>query len=274
MEDECKLAFACGLCYPAGEICMAQRPEAPDQNDPQGNAAGQAFRTTHWSVVLAAGGDTETAHQALERLCQSYWYPLYCYVRRRGHSPDDAQDLTQAFFTRLLAGKDLAAADRERGRFRSFLLALFNHFLVNEWDRSQAQKRGGGCEFISLDYIREQEDRPFELAHQLTAERVFEKRWAEAVLNRVLARLRDEFDGERIKRFDALKIFLTEEPRTASYVTVAGQLGMTAQAVKSAIHRLRQRYGELLRAEIAQTLASPADVDDELRHLIRVLSQD
>jgi RNA polymerase sigma-70 factor (ECF subfamily) len=180
--------------------------------------------------------------------------------------------LTQAFFARLLAEKALTAADRERGRFRSFLLALFNHFLANEYDRSQAQKRGGGCEFISLDYIREQEDRPFELADQLTAERIFDKRWAEAVLNRVLARLREEFDGARIKRFDALKIFLTEEPKTASYAAVATQLGMTAQAVKSAIHRLRQRYGELLREEIAQTVASPADVNDELRYLIRVLS--
>jgi RNA polymerase sigma-70 factor (ECF subfamily) len=272
VEDECKLAFAWGFGFNGTGKHMAERPEMPNQTDAQANAAGQAFRTTHWSVVLAAGGDTETAHQALERLCQSYWYPLYCYVRRRGHSPDDSQDLTQAFFARLLAGKDLAAADRERGRFRSFLLALFNHFLANEYDRSQAQKRGGGCEFISLDYIREQEGRPFELADQLTAERVFEKRWAEAVLNRVLARLREEFDGARIKRFDALKIFLTEEPKTASYAAVATQLGMTAPAVKSAIHRLRQRYGELLREEIAQTVASPADVNDELRYLIRVLS--
>lgn len=251
---------------------MPDQMEQPAQDDAHHNATGQAFRTTHWSVVLAASGDGEPARQALERLCQGYWYPLYCYVRRRGHSPDYAQDLTQAFFARVLERNELAVADRERGRFRSFLLALLNHFLANEWDRSRAQKRGGGHKFISLEFIREQEERPFDPAHTLTAERVFEKRWAEAVLNRVLARLRAEFDGPRIKRFDGLKEFLTDDPGTTSYAAAAARLGMSEQAVKSAIHRLRQRYGDLLREEIAQTVASPADVDDELRHLIAALS--
>lgn len=210
--------------------------------------------------------------QALETLCRAYWYPLFAYVRRRGYDEDTAKDLTQAFFERLLHSRDLSIAQRERGRFRTFLLTLLNHFLTNEWVRSRAQKRGGGFEFISLDYVRDQAERSIEPSHNVTAELVYEKRWAEAVLNRVLQRLRDEFDGTRIKRFDILKPFLTDDPRTTHYATVAEKLQMTEQAVKSAIHRLRQRYGELLRFEIAQTVALSSDIDDELRHLIQVLS--
>lgn len=228
------------------------------------------FQTTHWSVVLEASGTN--SDQALETLCRAYWYPLFAYVRKRGYDEDTAKDLTQAFFERLLLSKDLAVAQRERGRFRTFLLTLLNHFLTNEWVRSRAQKRGGRLEFVSLEYARDQADHSVEPSHAITAELLYEKRWAEAVLNRVLQRLRDEFDGARIKRFDLLKPFLTEDPRTTRYATVAEKLEMTEQAVKSAIHRMRQRYGELLRHEIAQTVALSSDIDDELRHLIQVLS--
>lgn len=242
-----------------------------ETNDSAGNgpiAPDPTFQTTHWSAVLQA--TREESSPALERLCRAYWYPLFAYVRRRGYDEHAAQDLTQAFFERLLTRQDLAVADRERGRFRTFLLSLLSHFLANEWDRRQAQKRGGGCAFVSLDYVREQEDRPFEPSHEDTPERIYERRWAEAVLNSVLHRLREEFDGARVKRFDALKVFLVEEPKTASYAEIAAELGMSQPAVKSAIHRLRQRYGELLRDEIAQTLQSPADIDDELRHLTSI----
>jgi DNA-directed RNA polymerase specialized sigma24 family protein len=233
------------------------------------------FATTHWSVVVSAGqSGSEAAFVALDRLCQAYWYPLFAYLRQRGYTEDQAKDLTQAFFAQLIRHNFLSAADPTRGRFRTFLLTALNHFLANEWNRGQTQKRGGGVEFILLDYVREQEDRSLDIGHDLTPERIYEKRWAEAVLAKVLERLRSEFDGASIKRFDELKQFLTEEKGASSYANAAQALGMTSQAVKSAVHRLRQRWQELVREEIAHTVhaATSRDVDDEIRYLLNVLT--
>lgn len=250
---------------------MEQRFQ-PDFEHPQGR---RDFRTTHWSAVLLAGSEQSgEAAQALEALCRSYWYPLFAYVRRRGCSVHQAEDLTQAFFSQLLSRNYLAAADPARGRFRTFLLSSMNHFLSNEWTRQRAQKRGGDCAFISLDYVRQQEaERPIDPEHDQNPERLYEKRWAEAVLAKVLEHLRAEFGGANAKRFEALKTFLTDLKGTSSYSDAGRDLGLTEQAVKSAVHRLRQRWRELMRIEIAQTLncATSQEVDDEIRYLISVL---
>ena len=237
--------------------------------------AGQpAFVTTHWSVVMAAGrNDTVRARDALARLCQTYWHPLYAYVRRLGHSPPDAQDLTQEFFARLLAKNYLADADESRGRFRSFLLAALKHFLANEWDKASAQKRGGGQMVIPIDFNAAETSCHFEPADNLTAERIYERRWALTLLDQVLRRLRAEHvrDGKE-KLFEQLKSTLTEASRTVAYAEIARRLDTTEGAVKVAVHRLRQRYREVLRAEIAETVASPGEVEDELRNLFAALS--
>jgi len=245
-----------------------------NDNPAEGAGPSYQFTTTHWSVVVSAGQkDSQEALAALDRLCRTYWHPLFVYVRRRGHSEEEAKDLTQAFFTQLLAKHYLADADRERGRFRTFLLTSLSHFLANERNREQAQKRGGGFEFISLDYAREHGERSIDPGHEATPEKIYEQRWAEAVLTRVLERLRHEFDGTSVKRFDLLKPFLTEEKGASSYSNAARDLGMSEQAVKSAVHRLRQRWRVLMREEIAHTLnaATSKEVDEEIRYLIGVL---
>lgn len=232
------------------------------------------FVTTHWSVVVTAGqAQTDEAFHALEQLCRAYWYPLFAYVRRRGYSEEEAKDLTQAFFAQVIDRKYLADARPERGRFRTFLLTSLHHFLANDWHRSQTQRRGGGLEFVSLDYAHDQEQRGIDPGHELTPERLYEQRWAEAVLGRVLERLRGEFDGANVRRFDVLKRFLVEDKGASSYAAAAGELRMTEAAVKSAIHRLRQRWRELMREEIAQTLnaATGREIDEEIRYLIGVL---
>ena len=232
------------------------------------------FLTTHWSVVVSAGqAADEEALAALEQLCRAYWYPLFAYVRRRGYSEEQAKDLTQAFFAQVISRGYIADANPERGRFRTFLLTSLGHFLANEWRRDQAQRRGGGVEFISLDFAHEQEERAGDQAHDLTPERIYERRWAEAVLGRVLERLRGEFDGTTVKRFDVLKRFMTEDRGASSYAEAARDLGLTEPAIKSAVHRLRQRWRALMREEIAQTLnaATAQEVDDEIRYLIGVL---
>jgi RNA polymerase sigma-70 factor (ECF subfamily) len=232
------------------------------------------FLTTHWSVVAAAGrNDTTRAHDALARLCQTYWHPLYAYVRRLGNSPHDAQDLTQEFFARLLAKNYLANADESRGRFRSFLLASLKHFLVNEWDKARAQKRGGGQVPISIDVGFAETTCHFEPADTTTAEKIFERRWALTLLDQVLRRLRNEFVASgRQELFEQLKPTLTEASHSVRYAEIATRLGTTEGAVKVAVHRLRQRYRELLRAEIAETVANPGEVDDELRNLFAALA--
>jgi RNA polymerase sigma factor (sigma-70 family) len=234
-----------------------------------------AFVTTHWSVVIAAAGRNDTTHarDALAGLCQAYWHPLYAYVRRLGHSPHDAQDLTQEFFARLLAKNYLANADESRGRFRSFLLVSLKHFLANEWDKACAQKRGGGAVPIPIDPDVAETGCHFEPADNVTADKIFERRWALTLLDLVLRRLREEYTAtDREKLFEQLKPTLTEASREVRYAEIAVRLGSSEGAVKVAVHRLRQRYRELLRAEIADTVANPAEVDDELRNLFAALS--
>jgi RNA polymerase sigma factor (sigma-70 family) len=234
-----------------------------------------AFTPTHWSVVLAAAGRADSVHarDALEKLCRNYWLPIYVFVRRQGHSPHDAQDLTQEFFARLLEKNYLAGAQREKGRFRSFLLASVKHFLANEWDKANAQKRGGGQVPISIDTTLGESSFRIEPADALTAEKIYERRWALALLEQVLRRLREEYtrDGKE-KQFEQLKPTLTEASRSVPYAEIATRLGTSEGAVKVAVHRLRQRYRELLRAEIADTVASPGEIDDEIRNLFAALA--
>jgi RNA polymerase sigma-70 factor (ECF subfamily) len=233
-----------------------------------------AFVTTHWSLVVSAGhSDTLHARDALEKLCRAYWCPIYAFVRRQGHGPHDAQDLTQEFFARLLEKKSLAVADPAKGRFRSFLLASLKHFLANEWDKSRAQKRGGGQILIPIDVAAAETSGGFEPADDVTAEKIFERRWALTLLDQVLRRLRAEYvrDG-RENLFEQLKPTLTEASRTVAYAEIASRLGTTEGAVKVAVHRLRQRYREVLRAEIADTVASPGEVEDEIRNLFAALA--
>lgn len=236
-------------------------------------AQAAEFRTTHWSVVLQAGGAGELSGAALEKLCRAYWAPLYAFVRRQGHDAHAAQDLTQEFFARLLADNSLARVHPDKGRFRSFLLASMKHFLANEWHRAQARKRGGGCEIFSLDEAREEEHRGVEPADDATPDRLFERRWAETVLACVNAKLRREYESAgQADRFEALKVYLLGDRDAVSYAESAARLGLTESAVKSAIYKLRQRYGEMFRAEIAHTVGRPDEVEEEIQFLLRALS--
>jgi DNA-directed RNA polymerase specialized sigma24 family protein len=248
----------------------------PSENE-AGSRPAQAewFQTTHWSVVLLAGhGGEAGARQALELLCRTYWYPLYAYVRRRGHGPEEAQDLTQEFFARLIANHDLARADREKGRFRSFLLAAMNHFLVSEWRKVHAAKRGGGQFVISLDGLTAEERYRREPMCERTPETLYEQRWALTLFDGALARLQQEWGSAgKAREFDRLKQFLTNEAGDGEYAQAATALDMTVGAVSVAVHRVRHRYSQLVREEIAHTVADPADLEDEVRHLFAVLRQ-
>jgi RNA polymerase sigma factor (sigma-70 family) len=246
-----------------------------DRNDsPQSRPGARRFATTRWSQVLAAGQDqTAVSREALASLCEVYWYPLYAYVRRWGHDPDQAQDLTQEFFTRLLEKHYLRDADPSRGKFRSFLLASLKHFLSNERDRAFALKRGGRVTILPLEvetaegmYQREPPDAD-------TPEKVFERRWALTLLERTLVRLRQEFTaGGRGALFARLEGYLTGEQLTVPYAQLAEELAMTEGAIKVAVHRLRRRFGALLRDEIGDTVSDPEQVDDEVRELFRILT--
>lgn len=230
------------------------------------------FHTTRWSVVLAAqhAGDGSGAHQAMSELCRDYWYPLYAFVRRRGHAPHDAQDLTQAFFVSLLEAKTTTAADPQRGRFRSYLLGALKHFLANDFHRANAQKRGGGQQVLEWDALDAESRYTLEPADQSDAEALYDRRWALDLLDRAMRRLRSEFAAKKDEAtFDALKGTLSGAEQKRE--DLAQKLGMTEGALKVAVHRLRQRYREVLRAEIAETVDSSADVDDEMRHLVTVL---
>ena len=245
-----------------------------DSQTPPSHAAGQ-FTTTRWSLVLAAQDDAPAeAEAALAELCKAYWYPLYAFIRRRGYDAHDAQDLTQEFFYRLLDRNYLSAVDHRKGRFRSFLLAALEHFLTNEWRRSQTQKRGGGKQIVSIDDTAEARYMQ-EPSTELSPERIYEQRWALAFLDRVIHQLRQEFvDAGKQSTFDAIKIFLTGERNNESHLALASRLGTTEAALKMSISRLRQRYGELLRAEIANLVARPEDIEDELRALLKALRPD
>jgi RNA polymerase sigma factor (sigma-70 family) len=236
------------------------------------DAAG--FDATRWTLVLAAARGNVTPHagEAMAELCRIYWYPLYAYVRRRGHETHEAEDLTQEFFLRLLAKNYLATVDREKGKFRSFLLASLKHFLANEWDRTQTQKRGGGQTILPISTLDAENRYRSEPWHDLTPERLFERRWALTVLDQVLARLQAEHAaGGKQALFERLKAFLVGGRELGGYAEAAAELGMTEGAVKTAAHRMRRRYRELLREEIAQTVAGPEEIDGEIEYLLSCL---
>jgi RNA polymerase sigma-70 factor (ECF subfamily) len=239
------------------------------------NAADDIFATTHWTVVLQAGRRAAPeSDRALEGLCRTYWFPLYAYVRRRGYARADAEDLTQAFFERFLAKNYLEGLSAERGRFRAYLLAALQHFLANEWDKAQRQKRGGGTTPLSLDW--ETADTKFQVVAQneLSPDQAFDREWALALLGKVIARLQTECETSgKGKLFEQLKMFLAAGKSETAQSEVAQALGMEAGAVRVAVHRLRKRYRQLLREEIAQTLSDPALVDEEMRALFGAFSK-
>lgn len=230
------------------------------------------FATTRWSIVLMAQGQSAAADAALEALCRTYWTPLYAFIRREGFPVEEAKDLTQGFFARWLERRDFDAVRREKGRLRSYLLVSLKHFLANERNRATALKRGHGQQTISLDEIFAEHRYDLEPIESLTADQIYERRWAMAVLDEVLARLAAEYrTSGREQLFDRLKALLADESDHPSQAQIAHELGMTENAVKQAFHRLRMRYGELVREEIFHTVASPDELEDELRHLIAVL---
>lgn len=231
------------------------------------------FNTTQWSVVLLAGqSQLPQSGAALERLCRTYWKPLYAYVRRQGHSPQDAQDLTQEFFARLLEKKYLAIASKERGRFRSFLLKSLKHFLINDWVRSNARKRGGGQATLTLDSCAAERSYDEQQARAMNADSLYEKRWAMALLEGAMERLGAAYTaaGKGVL-FEQLKPLLLAEGSGQAYQRLAGPLGLSEGAVKVAVHRLRRRFGEEVRTEVARTVSNPTEVDEELRCLMSAL---
>lgn len=230
------------------------------------------FATTHWSVVLAAGDELSSRRsQALEQLCRAYWYPLYAYIRRRGHDEHEAKDLTQGFFVHLLSRNSVAVADANRGRFRTFLLASLNHFLANEWDKAHRIKRGGGLARVSLD------DDAAEARFQLeapggTPEAQFDRSWAEATMDSVRQRFRQELaESGDLERYECLQPILFGDEH-GSYAEAAARLGISETGVRSVVHRFRKRFREIVRAEIAQTVSHPDEIEGEIRHLFAALA--
>jgi RNA polymerase sigma factor (sigma-70 family) len=231
-----------------------------------------AFTTTQWSVVLNAQGESPLAEEALEKLCRIYWWPLYGFVRRQGYSPEEAQDLTQGFFAMLLERRDFDAVRREKGRLRSYLLASLKNFLAKAHRRATTIKRGEGRPLVPLEELLVRERADLEPADALSADRIYERRWALTLLEQVLVRLEEEYRvAENSALFEHLKQMLNDEPDRPSHAKIAQALNMKENAVKQAFHRLRQRYRLLLREEIAQTVTAPSDVEDELRHFISIL---
>jgi DNA-directed RNA polymerase specialized sigma24 family protein len=231
-----------------------------------------AFTTTHWSVVLAAQGPSPAALEALGKLCRTYWRPIYGFLRRQGVRPEEAKDLTQGFFALLLERRDFDAVRKEKGRLRSYLLTSLKHFHANERDRAMAIKRGEGQQLIPLEDLHARERAGFERPETLPADQIYEHRWALSLLDQVLARLGDEYRAAgNGPLFDRLQKSLTDEPDRSSPVDIAHEFGMSESAVRQASYRLRLRYRQLLREEIAHTVMVPGDIEDELRHLIAVL---
>ena len=233
-----------------------------------------AFTTTNWSVVLAAQGSTPAAQEALDKLCRTYWRPIYGFVRRQGVGPEEAKDLTQGFFALILERRDLNKVRQEKGRLRSYLLTSLKHFLRDERDRAMAIKRGNGQTLIPLDAVSERERIGFKPSETLGADQIYERRWALSVLDQVMARLGDEYragDPASAGLFDELQKSLTDEPDRPTPADTAREFRMTVSAVRQASYRLRQRYRQLLREEIAHTVMLPGDIEDELRHLLAVL---
>src|SRR5262245_26078531 len=241
----------------------------------ESEAAGpRVFATTHWSVVLAAGqGDSAPSQRALETLCRAYWYPIYVYVRRKGYGPDEAQDLTQEFFAQLIAKEHLRLADRNKGKFRTFLLATLDYFLAREWSRAHRQKRGGQFTFISLDQQAPEERYRLEPSDNDTPEKSFLRNWALATLTQTMSALEKECHATgKAALFREVKSLLAAEHDAPGYAEISQRLGMGEGAVRMSVHRLRQRYGELLRNEIAQTVSRPEEVEEEMRSLKIALS--
>jgi RNA polymerase sigma-70 factor (ECF subfamily) len=268
MLDPAAPSADAGLVALRGNRLMSKQRPTPGSLD----AAG--FTATRWTLVLAAAGSESSpaAAEAMGELCRVYWYPLYVFVRRRGHDTHEAEDLTQEFFARLLMKNALADVDRRKDKFRAFLLAMLKHFLANQLDRSQAQKRGGRQIIIPLDTLGAESRYRLEPVDHLTPEKLFERQWALTVLEQVLARLQAEcLAADNLTAFDGLKRFLTAGRPATAYGQAADELGMTPGAVKVAVHRLRRRYRELLREEIAQTVAGPEEIDDEIRYLLACL---
>jgi RNA polymerase sigma-70 factor (ECF subfamily) len=247
----------------------------PSEKDPRGSQTAAWFVTTDWSVVLEAkGNDSGRASEALERLCKVYWPPLYAFIRRNGYNAADAQDLTQEFFSRLLSKDYLCHLRNPRGKFRSFLLTFVKHFLSDERAKASAQKRGGGLTPLSLDDTSEQDQFVAEAAGYLSPDQLFERSWAQTVFNQALQRLAAEYSasGKSIV-FERLKDVQPGQHGPVSYAQLGSEIGMTEVAIKSAVHRLRRRHREILREEIARTVIRPEDVDDEIRHLISLVSK-
>jgi DNA-directed RNA polymerase specialized sigma24 family protein len=254
-------------------------PWRADFREPNANGSATAgqkrampFRTTHWSVVLEAQSESPAAQKALEKLCRVYWRPIYSFVLRQGITPEQAEDVTQGFFADLLEHKSLTAVRKEKGRFRSYLLGALKYFLADERRRAMAIKRGKGQRLIPLEELSADERKEMESTDTVTAEQIYERRWASTVLEHVLALLKNEYVAAgNAALFDCLKQLLPDEPGSPSQADIARQLGMTTNAVRQAFHRFRQRYQLLLREEIAQTVATPGDIEEELRHLIAVV---
>jgi RNA polymerase sigma factor (sigma-70 family) len=228
-----------------------------------------AFVTTHWSVVLSARDkDSVRSNEALETLCRTYWYPLYAFARRQGHTAHDAQDLTQEFFARLLKKEYLKSAEREKGRFRTFLLVALKRFLANEWDRQHALKRGGFTPVVSIDQELAESRFAAEPAHHLQPDVLFDRQWATSLLERTMSQLHGEYVATgRARLFELLRSCLARDEATLTYAEIARQLNLTEAAVKMAVQRLRARYREILRAQIAETVASSEEIEEEIRHL-------
>ncbi len=268
---ECRLDPGAIFCLgrnvpPDGDQASGNRIDSSAQN------GAVAFATTHWSVVLTAQDESPAAQEALEKLCRTYWRPIFSFVRRQGVGPEEAEDLTQGFFALLLERRDLNAVRKEKGRLRSYLLVSLKHFLADERRRAMAIKRGKGQRLIALEELRANERADMEPADPLTAERIYERRWASTLLEQVLRRLKDEYRAAgNAALFDRLKQLLPDEPGAPSQADIAAKLGMAENAVRQAFHRFRQRYQLLLRDEIAHTVATPSDIEDELRYLVSVL---
>lgn len=249
-------------------------PARDDESVAPAQGTHAQFTPTQWSLVLAAShGLTPDSEEALARLCRAYWFPLYAFIRRRGHAPHEAQDLTQEFFVHLFEHETLGRVDREKGRFRTFLLAALTLFLHNERDRQGALKRGGGRQIVSWDEADAEGRYAAEPADSATPEAAFERRWAQALVDQVMRRLEQEYvASDKGAVFNALRHYLTGETGPGAYAEAAARLGMNEGTVKVALHRLRRRFGEMLRSEITQTVSRPEDVAEELRHLFAALS--
>ena len=256
---------------PVGKLYSQESGRPPLRNPAP---AHDTFPTTRWSVVVAAGGNETELERglALENLCGTYWYPVYAFIRRRGYPPEQAQDLTQGFFLHVLCGAFFERANPDKGRFRSFLLGAVKNFLADANDRENSQKRGAGVTPLEFDFETGEANYSCEPRHEETPERVFQRRWARALLDRVLGNLRDEFRSEgKVDHFDRLKGYLAGDGGL-KYAELAPELKLSESGIKSAIRRLRLRYRDLVRAEVASTVADPSEVDEELRFLLRAIS--